>query len=57
MVERGLTVETIITIAEKEKVDMIVMGSKGLSGLDKILIGSVADIVNRLASCPVLVVR
>lgn len=57
MVEKGREVEVILKIAEQESVDMIVMGSKGMSGLDRILLGSVADKVNKLASCPVLIIR
>jgi nucleotide-binding universal stress UspA family protein len=58
MVVRGQqAATTIVDIAAREQVDMIVIGSKGLTGLDKILIGSVADKVARGASCPVLIVR
>jgi universal stress protein A len=36
---------------------MIVMGTHGRSGLDRLLLGSVAERVIRLAPCPVLTVR
>jgi len=36
---------------------MIVMGTHGRSGLDRVLLGSVAERVIRLAPCPVLTVR
>jgi nucleotide-binding universal stress UspA family protein len=40
-----------------EKVDLLIMGSKGSSGLDEFLIGSNTEKVVRLAKCPVLVVK
>jgi nucleotide-binding universal stress UspA family protein len=36
---------------------MIVMGTHGLSGLARVLLGSVADRTIRHASCPVLTLR
>ena len=47
----------IIDYAEKNRVDMIVMGSRGLSGIKKMLLGSVADGVLRYSRCPVLVTK
>ena len=49
--------ETIIEIAEKDEVDLIVMGSHGLSGIKRFMLGSVADRVSHYAPCPVLIVR
>ena len=46
----------ICRIAEEEKVDLIVMGSHGRTGLSHVLLGSVAERVVRHAPCPVLVV-
>jgi nucleotide-binding universal stress UspA family protein len=46
----------IAQLAAKQKVDLIVMGTKGASGITKTLIGTVAVSVVREASCPVLVV-
>lgn len=50
-------VKEIIQYAEKNRVDMIVMGSRGLSGIKKMLLGSVADGVLRYSHCPVLVTK
>ncbi|MCL0070885.1 universal stress protein, partial [Dehalococcoidia bacterium] len=57
MVERGSAVKTIIKIADEENVDMIVIGSRGMTGFDRIMLGSVAEKVSALAPCPVLIVR
>jgi nucleotide-binding universal stress UspA family protein len=49
--------DAIINYAENNNTDLIVMGTKGKTGLKRFLIGSVADGVVRHAHCPVLVVR
>ncbi len=50
-------VETIINHAAKEHVDLIIVGTRGLGGFKKMLIGSVSSGVISHANCPVLVVR
>jgi nucleotide-binding universal stress UspA family protein len=47
----------IVDYADREKVDMIVIGTRGLGGFKRMLIGSVSSGVVTHASCPVLVVR
>jgi nucleotide-binding universal stress UspA family protein len=47
----------IIAAANESKCDAIVMSTRGITGLDRYLIGSVADRVARLAPCPVLLMR
>ena len=47
----------IVRLAREEEIDLIVMGTHGRTGLQQILIGSVAEKVVRKAPCPVLVVR
>lgn len=54
---KGMPFEQIIHIAKGLKMDLIVMGTYGRRGADRILIGSVAERVIEYASCPVLVVR
>src|SRR6266702_3537008 len=49
-------VDLIEQVASEEKVDLIVLGSHGSSGLERLVLGSVAETVLRKAACPVLVV-
>jgi nucleotide-binding universal stress UspA family protein len=47
----------ILDEAQESKVDLIVMGTHGRSGLGRLLMGSVAESVVRKAACPVLTVK
>ena len=47
----------IVAQAEKLPADLIVMGTRGLTGVKKVVLGSVAERVVRLAPCPVLTVK
>jgi nucleotide-binding universal stress UspA family protein len=49
--------EEILRVAAKEKCDLIVMGTHGRTGLSRLLMGSVAEVVVRRAPCPVLTVK
>jgi nucleotide-binding universal stress UspA family protein len=53
----GQPAEEIISAARDSKCDSIVLSTRGVTGLDRYLIGSVADRVARLAPCPVVLVR
>ena len=53
----GQPAETIVRFALERRVDLIVMGTHGRSGLPRMLLGSVAEHVLRLAPCPVLTVK
>lgn len=57
VIKRGHIAEEIISLANKDKVDMIVMGGKGRSGFVDVLIGSVAQQITALAKQPVLLVK
>ena len=54
---RGRKDEEIVRVAEEIGAGLIVMGSRGLGGVRRALMGSVSDSVIRHAHCPVLVVR
>lgn len=54
---RGNPAEIICKIAEEEGFDLIVIGSRGLSGMKAFFLGGVSDKVSRHAICPVLIVR
>ena len=53
----GDPADAIVRMAEEREVDLIVMGTHGRTGLQHVLLGSVAEKVVRLAPCPVLTVR
>lgn len=50
-------VKDITTYAKSRKIDLIVMGSHGRTGTDKLILGSVANGVTQKASCPVLIIK
>jgi len=56
-VEEGDPKSKIIDQAKKWKADLIVMGSHGRKGINRFLVGSVAEAVSRHASCSVEIVR
>lgn len=55
--EEGDPAEQILRVAASIPCDFIVMGSRGRTGLQHLLLGSVAEYVVRRASCQVLVVK
>ena len=50
-------VKDIINYAKSRKMDLIVMGSHSRTGVDKIILGSVANGVTQKARCPVLMMK
>ena len=54
---KGEPAHEIVEIARTDNVDLIVVGSRGLSGIKKFLLGSVSKKVLEHAHCSVLVVR
>ena len=56
-VRTGITFVEIIDYVKAESIDLIVMGTHGRSGIEHILIGSVAEKVVRKSPCPVLTIR
>jgi nucleotide-binding universal stress UspA family protein len=57
IVNSGSIVGAVVDYAEHEGVDLIVIGSRGLSGFKKLLLGSTASGVITYAHCPVLVIK
>ena len=53
----GTPADEIVRTADEEKAAMIVLGTHGRGGVQRLMLGSVADRVLRRAVCPVLVVR
>jgi nucleotide-binding universal stress UspA family protein len=53
----GRPAEEIVAHAQDQGAGLIVMGSRGLGGIRRALMGSVSDAVVRHAHCPVMVVR
>ena len=56
-VRLGRPAEEIVAAATESKCDLIVLSTQGHTGLDRYLIGSVADRVARLAPCPIFLMR
>jgi universal stress protein A len=57
VLETGSAPETIVDTAIEGRADLIVIGTHGRTGLTRLVIGSVAERVVRIAPCPVLVVK
>ena len=53
----GQPVRDIIDYAKTHRIDLIVIGTHGYTGLSRLLLGSVAEKIVRLATCPVLTVH
>ncbi len=47
----------IIQIAKEKKVDLLAIGTHGRAGVDRVILGSVAERIVRKAGCPVMVIR
>ncbi len=56
-VEHGDPSEAILEVAKSEGYDVIVMGTRGLSGIRGLVVGSVAHKISHLAPCTVITVR
>jgi nucleotide-binding universal stress UspA family protein len=57
LVQDGSVTDLILSLAEARAVDLIVMGTHGLRGIDRLMLGSATNRVLRRARCPVLAVR
>lgn len=54
--EEGEAVDEILTLAERLPADLVVMGTHGRRGFERLVLGSVAEKVLRKAACPVMTV-
>jgi nucleotide-binding universal stress UspA family protein len=57
VVQDGLITDLILSLAKEKEASLIVMGTHGLRGIDRLMLGSVTERVLRRAPCPVLAVR
>ena len=57
VVQEGVAADSILSFAQAQKADVIVMGTHGRRGFDRLMLGSVTDRVMRRATCPVLAVH
>jgi nucleotide-binding universal stress UspA family protein len=53
----GDVAEKILAYAEKEQMDLIIMGTHGYKGLERVLFGSVAEQVVKNSPCPTLTIN
>lgn len=53
----GVPADEIVKAAEAEKVDLIVVGSRGLTEVRAFLLGSVSDKISHHAKCPILIMK
>jgi nucleotide-binding universal stress UspA family protein len=56
LLEQGPVWDVLASVIQRETADLLVLGTRGRGGLKKLALGSVAEEVLRLASCPVLTV-
>jgi len=57
LIEAPSIVQALVEYAAKEGVDLIVAGTRGMTGFKKLIMGSVSNGIAGHAECPVLVVR
>jgi nucleotide-binding universal stress UspA family protein len=56
VVHEGIAADSVLSFAQERKADLIVMGTHGRRGFDRLVLGSVTDRVMRTAPCPVLAI-
>jgi nucleotide-binding universal stress UspA family protein len=57
VIHDGLAADRILSLADEQAMDLIVMGTHGRRGFDRLMLGSVTERVLRRARCPVLAVH
>jgi nucleotide-binding universal stress UspA family protein len=53
----GRVADVICRVAQERECDLIVVGSRGLTGFKRLMLGSISNAVAAKAPCPVLVVK
>lgn len=49
--------DAILSYAESNAIDIIIVGSRGLGGFKKLLLGSVASTISQYSKCPVMIIK
>jgi len=57
VMKEGNIANEIIKFAKKEKIDLIAIGSRGLSRIPRFVLGSISDKIANYAPCAVLIVK
>lgn len=57
IIESKSVTKAIVSYSKSKKIDLMVMGAQGITGWDKLVLGSVTDSVIHRVRCPVLIVR
>ena len=57
MIREGRPARTIVEVVKEENIELLVIGTRGLTGLREITMGSVAHKVTVASPCPVLIVK
>ncbi len=57
MVRFGKPVQEIIKVTKEENIDLLVIGTHGRAGVDRFILGSVAERIVRTSVCPVMVIK
>jgi nucleotide-binding universal stress UspA family protein len=57
IIESKNTVNALTSFAKSKNIDLIIIGSSGRGGFDKVLLGSVSNGVMQKAKCPVLIIK
>jgi len=55
--ETSAITKTLLTFAKSNKIDLIIIGSKGQSGLKDLFLGSISHGVIQRAQCPIFVIK
>lgn len=55
--QKGFPIAEILRYAQASTADLLLVGTHGLTGLQHVFMGSVAEMIVRMAECPVLTVR